>query len=200
MKANVTVPTEQIVPNLPTCSARSCGDGPRYGGRARGAAHRLPPEACVTTWQDEARGIEPWVGARVSWGRYNHGVVVEVSARATVRSWAGPTESDISIDDLLLFLDESDTRSAFDRRLASRLGAPPEAVEEGVIVGVDEVVVPAERRPDGKEHRRYVLVVVAGLTKRADYIDDPLVWTTTVDVDTDNALLARVRAWKSVTP
>lgn len=152
------------------------------------------------TWQEEARGIEPWRGAV--------GFCVRGSERTVVWVWGDEDDRQVRYAELsgegwpasefTPNIENPDTCAAFDRRLALRLGAPEEVVREGVIIAVDEIVVPAERRPDGVEHRRHVLCVVAGLVKRADYIDDPLEWSDTVDVDTPDPLLARVRAWWSV--
>lgn len=154
----------------------------------------------MTTWQEEARGIEPWVGARVlAFGGAGYVALSGYGEVWRVADHDAPWEV---LDALrpILDLTDPDTLSAFDRRLALRLGAPVEAVREGVIIAVDEVVVPAERRIDGAVYRRRVLCVVAGLVKRADYVGEPLTWSMMVETDTANPRLARVRAWRSVKP
>jgi len=95
-------------------------------------------------------------------------------------------------------LDHADTRAAFVRRLAVRLGCPAEAADEGVITFVDKVFVPAASRVDGKDYRDVRLMLMAGGTRGVDYIDDPVVWNQCVSVATDELCLALVRAWRSV--
>lgn len=79
------------------------------------------------TWQEAARGITPWKPARLWWmgsAPLPPGVVLYYGI------------ADLGADDLaqcVVDLADPDTRVAFNRRLALRLGAPPEVVEEGVI-------------------------------------------------------------------
>ena len=131
-------------------------------------------------WMDEAQGIEPWTGAVLLGGGRCiclRGVVAGYddplwghpdSARVPCRVEDAPPPD----------LRDADTLAAFDRRLALRLGAPEEAVREGVLFF---------RCPD--EGSR-CWEVVAGHHA----------WTVALTDDDfeipDDSLLARVRAWK----
>lgn len=143
------------------------------------------------TWQEEARGIEPWAGAaiyRTPGGyigtAYQVGQVLVYGAyhkdAAGFRlSWH---------DECVPNLSDPDTCAAFDRRLALRLGAPEEMVNRAFCV-----VVMQDPQTD-----TWILHVHAGAVSPGDYIDDLFEWHEQVRVDTDDRLLARVRAWRSV--
>lgn len=102
----------------------------------------------MTTWQQEAVGIEPWPGAKV---RNEEGVVAvcvcavgddgEFSVALQDEDWPvligmyaaivchGECQSFVGA---IVDLSDPDTLAAFDRRLALRLGAPEDSVREGV--------------------------------------------------------------------
>jgi hypothetical protein len=171
----------------------------------------------VVTWQEAARGIEPWLGAGVlvvdrMTGEPGPDRYLTTPGRVVLRHrWpnaagGGPgydfATSNLNVIDAqsgywysgsrwfpVLDLSDPDTRAAFDRRLALRLGAPEEAVVEGVRVFP---VGPGEWRME------------AG----CDYLGldcnkEPYLrtrWELALNIDTNDPLLARVLAWKSVTP
>lgn len=108
----------------------------------------------MRTWQAEMQGVAGWRGAKTL--RRLHRGVVDLSDPDTLRN--------------------------FDARFALRLGAPPEAVEAGVIVKL----TPSR-----------VLVVWAGIQPaRSHYEGARPAWTHSIFVDTDDPLLARALAWK----
>lgn len=126
----------------------------------------------MTTWQQEAVGIEPWPYCRLAWigpGRVPTGVTLV---------WGVAYFHPDDMKNIVVDLSDLDTLAAFDRRLALRLGAPEEAVREGVIASVVDghVVAVAGFRPDCRQPA----------------------WERGVEVRTSDGLLARVRAWKSI--
>lgn len=166
-------------------------------------------------WMEEGRGVLPvWPNARLIDGR----VVLAIdrivytyvpndvlllsfgassvgehfdSSGSTARLTGTPPHLLPPID-----LADPDVCAALDRRLALRLGAPEEAVREGVVACC---VFPDGRRPRGTKPS--VLYVGAGVDFIEGYagasVPSP-VWSKDVPVDTDDPILARVRAWKSV--
>lgn len=134
----------------------------------------------TTTWQEEARGIEPWPptwivpGRKVGEGPF---ATFEQTGRPI---FTGPWYKPDADGRALVALDDPDVLAAFDRRLARRLGAPEEHVKDGAVVFTSA----------GQCCLR------AGLGR---FIDD-WEWRADVTVDTDDPLLARVRAWRSVKP
>lgn len=88
-------------------------------------------------WRDAARGIPVWIGAFVQaltfGGDYRPGFIghagIRMSDTGHVLPLTGREVPDLS---------DPDTRVAYDRRLALALGAPVEAVEEGVSIYRDE--------------------------------------------------------------
>ena len=124
------------------------------------------------TWHREALGIEPWPKHYFEWldntGR-------KVGTSAFTDPWYKP-DADMQA---VVNLEDGDVLAAFDRRLALRLGAPEEAVREGVIF----------YRYNG------VWILSAGNPER-------YWWRNSNDgrfgEDTEDERLARVRAWNSV--
>lgn len=82
----------------------------------------------MSDWKTEARGIESWPYVRLRWcgsPALPPGVVLIYGV------------ADLGPDDLaqcVVDLADPDVLAAFDRRLALRLGAPVEAVREGVMI------------------------------------------------------------------
>jgi hypothetical protein len=114
------------------------------------------------SWQEEAKGIEPWGGAMCvdhEWKRRERAPLVGVNLR----------------EKFVVDLSDPDTRAAFDRRLALRLGAPAEATTAGVVFY--------------KSRYKDEWQIVTG---------DRGWWRPLRNLGTDDPLLARVRAWKSV--
>lgn len=138
------------------------------------------------TWQEAARGIEPWPGAKIVGG----GIVTK--PRPTKKGWAHAIfpPRDIEVYELdcgrwTVDLADPDTRAAFDRRLALRLCPKPEWVEEKYTVSF----------------YNGVLTVEAGRTPDTEYIDDPYRWSwfeQYAECPNDDPLLARALAWRSV--
>lgn len=127
----------------------------------------------MTTWQQEAVGIEPWPYCRLAWigpGRVPTGVTLV---------WGVAYFHPDDMKNIVVDLSDPDTLAAFDRRLALRLGAPEEMVREGVrisFVGFD------------------MMVSVSGWSSNVtfgDYVGPDF-------ARHDQRLLARVRAWKSI--
>lgn len=143
----------------------------------------------MTTWQQEAVGIEPWYSATTTMGESFVEFEEERTHAVTGERYIHRVERVITVPDL----EDPDTLAAFDRRLALRLGAPEEAVREGVMV---EVFV----------RKTWHLHMVAGVP--CSWAEEGVSWPqegvswpweAMVDVgDVSNTLLARVRAWKSV--
>lgn len=160
-------------------------------------------------WRQEAVGIPVWEGAHV-YTPTGRAIVTGSSAKFSARYgvYGGVHEGvmqgrrTVHWRDLVLNLTEPDTRMAFLRRLAIRLGCPTAVADEGVIAFVETVTIPASRRPDGQEYRDRRLYLMAGAVRSVDYIDSPVTWTEHVSLpmDTGDILLALVRAWKAVTP
>lgn len=136
-------------------------------------------------WLEEARGIPVWGGALLLGFPRMHrgarvlfvcddgmGVITDITDG---RSVSGRLTSDL-VPDLL----DPDTLAAFDRRLALRLGAPAENVAEGVLFYLNGGV----------------WVLTAGAPDR-------WWWRHSNDgrfgPETDCPILARVRAWRTVT-
>lgn len=136
----------------------------------------------MADWKDEARGIPVWEGAKAihtGINRWPQVVALDPSLGVYARE---PFESSLSTgfagkEELILDLSDPDTQAAYLRRLALRLGCPEEVAGEGVI---------ATFCGGGLQLR-------AGAARRSPYN----VWTETVDVGTDDRLLALVRAWTS---
>lgn len=133
------------------------------------------------SWQEEAKGIEPWPGALLVSGE--RCCVVGKGGWVVVATDSSPYGSTAILDAGSpnmppVDLSDPDTRAAFDRRLALRLGAPVEAMTEGVVFyencgGIDQ------------------WTVHVGANER---------WRVVMNFDgtAGKPLLARVRAWKSV--
>lgn len=146
-----------------------------------------------TTWQEAARGIEPWDGAKLLNGLrclwYWNGL--DGPCGVTVRHEDGRTQCGVwplTQGGYNPDLADPDTRAAFDRRLALRLGAP--AAVEGCHI-----------RMYGPS--RCVTGVIPFVEVRGHVDRDgerPWEWYTKVDVDSDDPLLARALAWRSVSP
>jgi hypothetical protein len=140
-------------------------------------------------WKDAARGIGPWPGSHAISGGHA-GIVVDVRDGACLLA----TDSDrdgvpVWETGCLLDLEDADTRAMFDRRLALRLGAPAEAVEQGVMV----VCV---RQPNAPEHAGGCYQVIAGVWDRRwarSFTDDDF----TIPAD---PLLFRALAWREMEP
>ncbi len=89
-------------------------------------------------WREAARGIPVWEGARVLVARSGRvtflGRVEFIDGdRIVCREPAGQVLLSASEDPVVPDLADPDVRAAYDRRLALALGAPPEAVDEGVV-------------------------------------------------------------------
>lgn len=128
------------------------------------------------SYEAEVRSIYPWIGAKLAGGG---GMVTELwgnyvrtTLNSSPRAW---DRDEYSVD-----LTDPDTLAAFDRRLALRLGAPEEYVKDGAIVFTSA----------GQCCLR------AGLGRFIDNWE----WRADVTVDTDDPLLARVRAWNNAKP
>jgi hypothetical protein len=136
-------------------------------------------------WRELTRGIEPWDGAKLLNGLrclwYRNGA--DGPCGVTVRHEDGRmqcgvwplTQGGYNPD-----LADPDTRAAFDRRLALRLGAPPEAVDEGVLF-----------YRVGRQFR-----IAAGSADE----NGLHVWCHGVPGSANDSLLARALAWRSVSP
>jgi hypothetical protein len=121
------------------------------GPDLRAGARAARGGASVSHWQDEARGIEPWPGAkRLGWSMFCERCGDEV--------FQGPVVVDLA---------DPDTLAAFDRRLLERLGAPREATAQGA--GIDP-----------KAARRLAAEVPAPLRPLADAERAALVWPTSM--------------------
>lgn len=130
----------------------------------------------MTTWQQEAVGIEPWPYCRLAWigpGRVPTGVTLV---------WGVAYFHPDDMKNIVVDLSDPDTLAAFDRRLALRLGAPEEMVREGVRFYWE---------PGGQEWNVEAGYYRSWWTAWA--------WSPGCAGSTgDAALLARVRAWKSI--
>lgn len=132
-------------------------------------------------WREAARGIPVWPGCREMDG----GIVVGFTddgniIRKVDGGLLGACHPATSGPDL----SDPDTRAAYDRRLSLELGAPGEAVADGVVVHVSDM---------GFDDALFghILVIRAG---RGD-TGVRATWETTVQVDTKEPLLARALAW-----
>ncbi len=136
-------------------------------------------------WREEAKGIVAWSGSlaihesgtvRVIDVQADGRIVVVLHFRGSFGVGVVRPGEDGAVPDL----SDPDTCAAFDCRLALRLGAPEEAAREGVIFSP---------REDGTGWR-----MLAGLAVTWD-------WFCGRDaLNTNDPLLARVRAWHSVKP
>lgn len=137
----------------------------------------------------ETLGIKPWPGASITHvtrgyvgTAYQVGdVLVYGMIHKDARGFRFDWHDEATIDLL-----DPDTLAAFDRRLALRLGAPEEAVREGVIVQLDG---------------GYLSVFVGMVECRidaSDYLVPERDVAPVVDLKTDCPILARIRAWRSV--
>lgn len=133
-------------------------------------------------WHAEARGaIEPWTGAIVIRDTIYRDVVTAIKADPSGALCVRATGdlSPVPIAEVLLDLENPDTLAAFDRRLALRLGAPTLATQSGVVIRLDtghgDGLNLHIRTGDGT----WGCQVVLGLAE-------------------PDAILARVRAWRSV--
>lgn len=156
----------------------------------------------MSTWQEEAVGIVPWIGAQIVNDNGDVGIQVEepnsegwFNVMRIPAQWdlvgfcvarALPGEDPPFIGSVPN-LEDPDTLAAFDRRLALRLGAPEDAVREGVVFF--------------QEGSTWICAAGGYLGEtRAGHNVARLRWyhdAGWLDGATDT-LLARVRAWKSV--
>lgn len=154
-------------------------------------------------WKREAVGIEPWAGAVVcdpnAPSRFARIVGLGWGPLGAGDGWRirenDGTEKSASRGYFIPDLSDPDTLAAFDRRLALRLGAPEEAVREGVMFiyadaahGLDAYWTIAAGEPNWNLED-WSWDVVFGLSERHR-----------PSLGTDDPLLARVRAWNSVKP
>lgn len=151
------------------------------------------PDLIAADWKTEARGLPVWPGAFVVHGEESDGPAEDYAAdtvciRDGMTFW--PAE-ECSPD-----LANPDTLAAFDRRLALRLGAPEEAVAQGVIVRLVPVGDPPPWPRFVGDRGGMVLDMMAGL--RDQSFDAPVAAWTYRDHHGDDPLTARVRAWRSV--
>lgn len=150
------------------------------------------------SWQDEANALPTWVGAKMIHPDGRTGTVVAVTAwwsdvredgrRYLMADGHGTKGEQLflmvegSVADVggfVLDLSDPDTRAAFDRRLALKLGATQEQVNEGVMF-VD----------DGR------WFVVAGWPVRVGAsVRYPFIRALTEIVDVRDPLMARALAW-----
>lgn len=141
----------------------------------------------MNTWQEAARGIEPWLGSSAVYGSVIGVMVVGPTGLRVV----GPGVDVAVIDPRATGatfpfpnLADPDTRAAFDRRLALRLGCDPEWIaDEGVLFWPDLDV--------------HYWRIAAGHYREAThgYLWEKALPTVRTDVD---PLLARALAWRSV--
>lgn len=137
----------------------------------------------MKTWQEEAQGIEPWRGAMFLDADGKSRLCTAVSPSSDympeARTWCEardyPTET-VAPD-----ISDPDTRRNFDARLALRLGAPADKVNEGV--NFYGLAAAWYLSAGGPHSMRRNAGGSAGL---------PIVSGTT------DALLARALAWRSV--
>lgn len=149
-----------------------------------------PHAGAVVTWREAAVGIEPWDGCALLDGGRCASVL-----RGVVMAQNGPRVGVYDRSRLPCRVEnapppdlaDADTRAMFDRRLALHLGAPVEAVDEGI-----------RFYPCGRGRWR----IDAG----CDYLGDdcngepylPTRWGAALNIDTLDPLTARCLAWKSV--
>ena len=101
----------------------------------------------------------------------------------------------VYLSDCVVDLSDPDTLAAFDRRLALRLGAPEEAVREGVLFWLNDGESPNAggwlwEVQAGGEHRERL--------SGGGYSSAPKWDGDCIRIGTRDPFLARVRAWKSV--
>lgn len=121
-------------------------------------------------WQEAARGIPVWAGARsCSLGGFDAGIVVRVDGERVVFADGTRPRAGLIVD-----LSDPDTRAAYDRRLAIAWGAPEahdtlrvSIVREGPLMSSIDILVD---HPRGR-------------------------FVKTIHVDTILPLLARALAW-----
>jgi hypothetical protein len=138
----------------------------------------------VKTWQEAARGIEPWAGAHVIEDATGNPLVLTMlllDTRRCVAALSGEYIGVLSLDHVTPDLADPDTRAAFDRRLALRLGAPDREGNSVYVVGSTLRVMCSE----------HVTMCDNSIQMRGYECKR-------VRVDTDDPLLARALAWRSV--
>ena len=86
-------------------------------------------------WREAARGVPVWAGAHAV--DPTTGLVGVVAAIDAFASEARLHSTWLPAERLIVDLSDPDTRAAYDRRLALALGAPIEAVDEGVALYLD---------------------------------------------------------------
>ena len=131
----------------------------------------------TTQWMREAQGIEPWPKHYFEW-LDNTGQKVGTSAFTD--PWYKP-DGDMKA---IVNLDNPDVLAAFDRRLALRLGAPEEAVREGVMFC------------------SFALTWIVWAGQGNGFDEGDFAWEHRLSYaeigNADDPLLARVRAWNSI--
>ena len=158
------------------------------------------------SWQDEARGIPVWVGARAV--TPSGGSHLVLWAHWSVESAQGDSydepmaelydlDDPIPQADLVPDLNHADTRTAFVRRLAIRLGCPEATANRGVLMW-----------PSDGTYDVLALVLTAGGHESDGRTSAPEgrgVWRVKVPLDREaytdawkDGALALVRAWRSV--
>lgn len=144
-------------------------------------------------WKNEARGIPPWPGAHVHHcilGDDRTDIVTWLVDKPGFENWRvesyvtgfhldtfGGSWADVP---MVLALDNTDTCSAFVRRLAVRLGCPEEVADVGVMFYTEP-------------RSAYWTVAAGGLDDGGDWV-----WCRDVSPNVSDRLLALVRAWRSV--
>lgn len=160
----------------------------------------------MSTWREEAVGIEPWGRAAKAIGDKFIEFEYQGSNIVTGEPYTQRIERVVYVPNL----EDPDTLAAFDRRLALRLGAPEDAVREGVLFGRVPDVAAGDEPPEDDDHPNDeddvedddppTWHILAGLSRGGRYPEQRgPVWSK--DLGMANVvcpITARVRAWKSV--